>query len=249
MSKMKLLVATVLMAACTSASAQFANSKGSGIASTTDTNGWNTVWVQYNPGSWNYDVKGVDDITFNSFSLGYSRAFSVTNRLPLFVEAGAGLQYYWSSEDTDIEDGTVTAKTHMLSVKVPVDLLYRFQLSNSSIAIMPYAGLNLRYNMSGKAKYEYSESDDDDFFNAPSLASSGFDADDDEDESDESDLFDKKDMGSDGVWKHFQIGWHVGVKAQFGKNFMAGVGYGSDFSELAKKMKSGEWTIQLGYTF
>ena len=103
--------------------------------------------------------------------------------------------------------------------------------------------------MSGKEKDEYSASDDDDFFNAPSLAYDGFDADDDEDESDELDLFDKKDMGSDGVWKHFQIGWHVGVKAQFGKNFMAGVGYGSDFSELAKKLKSGEWTIQLGYTF
>lgn len=249
MSKMKLLVATVLMAACTSASAQFANSKGSVGASTTDTNGWNTVWVQYNPGSWNIDVKDADDISFNSFSLGYSRAFSVTNSLPLFVEAGAGLQYYWNSEDVTDGDVTQTTKTHMLSVKIPVDLLYRFQLSNSSIAIMPYAGLNLRYNMSGKAKTSFSESfDEDDFYNAPALAYNDSDPDFDEDDEYEQDLFDKNEMDGN-PWKHFQIGWHVGVKAQFGKNFMAGVGYGSDFSELAKKLKSGEWTIQLGYTF
>ena len=246
MRSLKFLAAAAMLAACTSASAQFTNAKGGGAVSASESKGWNTVWVQYNPGTWKTDVKGMDDLSFSSFSLGYSHAFGVANTLPLYVEAGVGLQYYWNSEDYGDEDYTETVKTHVLSVKVPVDLTYKFQIANSSVSILPYVGLNLRYNLSGKMKSEYSEDDDEDYY-APKRASYSYD--DEDEESDELDLFDKKDMGKDEVWKRFQIGWHVGVKAQFGKNFMAGVGYGSDFSEITKKVKSGEWTIQLGYTF
>ena len=142
MKNLKLFAAAVMLAACTSASAQFSNAKGS--SSSVDTEGWNTVWVQYNPGSWMPDEG--DNMSFNSVSLGYSKAFSVSKSLPLFVEAGAGLQYTWSDEGSD-EDMDVN--THLLSLKIPVDLMYKFDIPNSSVSIMPYLGVNLRYNAWG----------------------------------------------------------------------------------------------------
>lgn len=234
MKSIKLLAATAMLAVCTSASAQFSNANGSSSQTVQSNEGWSTLWLQYNPTNVSVDVKGVDDKSASAISLGYSRAFGVSKSIPLFVEAGAGLQYTWTDEGSE---DNLDVNTKLLSIKIPVDLMYKFQIPNSSVAIMPYAGLNLRFNVWGEQKWEYISDDD---------YSDYYDSD---DEKTTFDLFDKKDMGKDEVWNRFQIGWRAGVKARFGKSFMIGAGYGSDFSELYKKAKIGEWTLQLGYTF
>ncbi len=135
---MKLFAAAAMLAACTTASAQFSNAKGG--SSESSASGWSTVWVQYNPTTVSADGGGSSSAT--GFSAGYSRAFSVSKSIPLYVEGGAGLQYTWASEDG--------VDTKWLSVKIPVDVTYKFQIPNSSIAILPYAGLNFRVNVWGE---------------------------------------------------------------------------------------------------
>lgn len=246
MKKIKLFVAAAILAVSTTTSAQFMNTAKNSSASTVSTEGWGTFYVQWNPSSISVDAKGADDQSFTGLSVGYNQAFGIAKNTPLFLEVGAALQYSFYKEDGDvivyeydeyedeiyydIVDGE--EKFNMFSVKVPVNLLYKFQIPNSSVALVPFAGATLRYNLSGKRKVSATEEEFEDVEDA------------------EYDLFDKKDMGSkDATWKRFQLGWQVGVNAHFGENFLLGVSYGSDFSEICKKTKIKTTSITLGYRF
>lgn len=228
MRKIKFLAMVALLAVTTSASAQFTNSTGgksSSLSNVSNTDGWSTLWVEWNPSTLKIDAKGADDISFTGLSVGYSKAFSVAPSL--FLEAGLGVQYSFYTDD---DDDDLEIKTNLISAKVPVNLMYAFQIPNSSVALIPFVGANLRFNISGTQKLEYDDgyySDDEDF-----------------------NLFDKKDMGSsDATWKRFQIGYQIGVKARFTESFLVGLSYGSDLSEIVKKTKVSTTSITLGYTF
>ena len=215
MKCIKTFAVTVLLTVSASAFAQFTNSGSGSSASMSDQKGWSTFYVEWNPSS--FRPSHGDGESFTGFSVGYNHATSISSTIPLFVETGVGVQYsYWSSDD-DMD-------MSLLSAKVPIQLLYAWQLPNSSVTLIPHAGLNLRFNILGKASYEDWEED--------------------------INLFDKDDMGSsDATWKRFQIGWQIGVKARFNKGFMIGVSYGTDFSEICKKVKIGTTSITLGCTF
>lgn len=223
MKAIKIFAVAALVAVSTSASAQFSNGPSK---STSGAEGWSSLWVEWNPSTWNYDVKNADDESFNAFSVGYSQAFNVAPGTPLFLEAGLGVQYSFKTlEDEDdyyyyYDDEDL--KYNGFSVRIPVNLIYKFDLPNSSVSLMPFVGVNARYNLSGKLSY-----------------------------GDESrDLFDKKDMGSEkATWNRFQLGWNIGVKARLGGSFIAGVSYGKDFSEIAKKTKISTTTVSIGYAF
>ena len=208
----KSIVVTVLLTVSASAFAQFTNSGSGSSMSASNQEGWSTFYVEWNPSS--FQQKHYDDESFTGFSVGYNRATCVSGTVPLFVETGLGVQYsYWSGVG-DIK---------LLSAKVPVELLYAWQLPNTSVTLIPHAGLNLRFNILGTLSFE----------------------------GDDLNLFDKDDMdynGSD-VWKRFQVGWQIGVKARFNKGFMIGASYGTDFSEIVKNVKVATTSITLGYTF
>lgn len=229
--RIKNIFATAILAAvCTSASAQFASST-SGATATNDvsTDGWSSVYVQYNPSTLAAD-KG-DDFDFTGLTIGFSKAFSISQSKPLFLEAGAVLQYSWYSEDVEYyyeddyyyEEFDASEKINLFTLKVPVNLTYVFNLPNSGISIAPYAGINFRYNISGKYKIE--------------------------DEDEDLNIFDEDDMGhKDATWKRFQIGWQIGVNVNFQKAYL-GVSYGSDFTEIVKDCKMKTTSITLGYKF
>ena len=265
MKCIKFFAVAALMIIATSASAQFTNTstKSSSSSSSVSTDGWSTFWVEWNPLSIKHNEKNADDESATAFSIGYSQAFSVSANLPLFVEAGLGVQYSFNSKDISEEldydfgdDMDPQLKTNLFSAKIPINLIYAFQIPNSSVSIMPYVGANLRYNISGKNKLEMNLSDDwidylEDSYGKKwekeelvhrdtGLPLAGYDH----------NVFDKKDMGSSSAtWNRFQLGWNIGVKARFGENFLVGLSYGKDFSELAKKTKIATTSITLGYTF
>lgn len=247
MKRIKFFAVAAMLAISSGAYAQFTNTSSSSSSTSVNTDGWSTIWVEYNPVKIKFDAKGVDDESATGLSFGYSQAFSITQGTPLFLELGLGVQYTFNTNDDDIyiyeydDDGDIVdyekvddgeLKTTLFSAKIPVNLIYAFQIPNSSVRIMPFVGANLRYNLSGKRKYS-------------------FDGDEDWDDDDlEFDVFDKKDMGSSkATWNRFQLGWNIGVKARFGENFLVGLSYGNDFSELAKKTKIQTTSITLGYTF
>lgn len=227
MKKVKFLAVFALLLVCATSYAQFANSS-SASSSTSSAEEWSTFWVEWNPSS--FEPSKGDGQSFTGISAGYSKSFGVSSNLPLFVEGGLGLQYSFYSEDYSDDDFDMTEKVAMFSIKVPVNLVYRYNLPNSNISLCPFAGVTLRYNLSGKLKYEFEDEE--------------------EDEDYDFNLFDKDDMGSkDETWKRFQIGWQIGAKAIFNNKVSLAVSYGSDFSEIVKKTKVKTTTISLGFVF
>ena len=235
MKKIRLMAVLTLLSVCAGAFAQFTNSSSSSINSN-NTDGWSSLWIQYNPSTFKYDIEDADNEDFTGISIGYSKAFSISQNTPLFIEAGLGLQYSFYDDDvvlTAVDDDDYyyvegDGKISVFSVKIPLNLIYKFDIENSNISLLPFAGLNLRYNLSGKLKVEQ----------------------DDYDYEEDYDLFDKKDMGSkDATWKRFQIGWQIGLNAHIGQNFILGASYGQDFSEIAKKCKISTISVNVGYKF
>ena len=228
---------------------------------------FSSVYLQYNfesekvkAGSHSESESG------NSVSGGYNYAFPVSGTLPLYVEAGIAAKYVWKDKNGQ--------KFNMLSAKVPVNLLYSYPV-NESFAIEPYAGLYLRGNIFGKVKYDSSYDDDDDWGgyddddydwgddddydwgdddwsrqgNSRALAAS-------DDDSKSLDIFSKDDMG-DAACKRIQLGMQVGVRARINNQFLIGVGYSMDLTNISKYSMFGtdvttkfhSFDITLGYCF
>lgn len=151
-------------------------------------------------------------------------------------------------KDLDEDKVDPEQKYNMLSLKVPVSIMYDWKINNSNVHIAPFAGITMRYNIFGNKKMEYNFNSD---YKKKLIEEYGGKRDFEEEFSEKSlDLFDKKDMGSkDATWNRFQFGWQLGVNARFNDKFLIGASYGSDFSEICKKAKISAWSIQLGYTF
>ena len=226
MKNLKSLLTAIVLAASASASAQFTNS---GSTASGGSGGWSTFNVQYNSGKLLYDVSGAKDQSFTAFTLEYTNALSVSQSIPLFVEWGVGLQYGFFSESEDEGEGGWEQNFSMLSVPIPVNLVYDFQIPNSTVSIDPYVGLKLRGIILAQTKEEesYRGRSNSETFN----------------------YFDKDDVGDDNTWKRIQIGWQIGVNARFNNKYMVGLSYGSDLSEVAKKTKIGQFSVKLGLVF
>lgn len=187
----------------------------------------------------------------NGLSVGFNKAVPVIPSVPLFFEVGAGLTYalgklYEEEDEYDCRsyyyekfnssyyeiscggEFSMTQKivSQHLMVNIPVNLMCKFQSSNSSITLEPYVGLNVKAHILGQLKYklEYDACCDE---IEDILEEVG-------EELEESDLnyFDKDDVGGKKyVAKRVNVGWQIGANVDFGKAFV-GVSYGSDFGEF-----------------
>lgn len=265
----KLFLSICLLATSMMASAQFVASNGGGSLGsstrTADASDYSSFYVQYNSFEVGDFIDVLDDMDAESekltgFTVGGNRAFSITPSLPLFIEIGAGLTYAWAKiydeEETeecyycgdDFSMGFKESSQHLM-VNIPVNLMYKFQVSNSSITLEPYVGLNVKGHLIGQMKGKYTfetccddmEDEIDDYL----------------DEIDEDDMvanyFDKDDMGGKKyVAKRMNIGWQIGANVDFGKTFV-GISYGSDFGKFME-VEDEDWTfsatnITVGFRF
>lgn len=259
MKAIKIYLSVCLLAVATTASAQFANSNASSSSTSSrsiDTDGWDRISVSFNPMKMVYDAEGADDISFTGFSLGYTKGFSIAKQIPLFIEAGINATYAFNTQDSEDNDGLehlkdqgydMELKTTLFSLNIPVNLAYKFSLTNSDLSIVPYLGVNFRGNIIGKSKYKLADGLGEDF---PYDSEKEFWEDFEEEFSkQDTNNFDKKETGSkDATWKRFQMGWQIGVGLNY-KQLYVGVGYGKDFTELCKKTKIATTSITLGYNF
>lgn len=221
------------------ASAQFSNS-GSSKAAISDNSDWSTIYVEWNPSNanipknndffWDNKVDG----KFNGYSLGYSRSISLTPSIPIFLELGLTGQFLhksWINSD----DGQF--KISAISVKIPINALYKIDIPNSPVSLIPFAGINVRVNVWGQGKWteEYDDNDDTD------------------ESSFTFNVFDKTEMEwldyKNSTGKRVQVGWQVGLKGRFAKKIIIGGSYGSDFNAIFKDLKVHTVTILLGYSF
>lgn len=246
MKTIKLYLSVCLLVAATTASAQFANSNvvsSPTNSRSTDTNGWNRISVSYNPMKMIVDTKGGDDLSLTGFSLGYTKGFSIAKEFPLFMEIGINGLYASHTEDENIEvDGyEAERKSTLFSLNIPVNLTYRFSFPNSHVSIVPYLGINFKGNIIGKTKYNLTEELGEDYSEKEFWEKT--------EDKQEANMFDKKEAGGkDSQWKRFQMGWQIGIGLNYNQLYV-GIGYGKDFTELCKKVKTSTTSITLGYNF
>lgn len=187
-----------------------------------------SFYVQYNPMTYKIDYSGADDQNFNGFTIGYNHTVASFEGSNLSLEVGGALLYSRWSDSEEHEKFDEDVSVNLWALKVPASLVYDWKVSDA-VSIKPYAGLNLRFNISAKEKWE---------------ATSEYDM---YNEKDDVNLMDKKDMGSkDDTWGRVQFGWHIGTNVEFNNKWFLGVSYGSDFTEVCKKCKFSTVSITLG---
>ena len=161
-----------------------------------DNDAFGLFYAQYNAASQHMTITGhdSDNESLNGITLGYSY-FIPLGDMPLFVSPGAAVQYFFKSKNG--------IKTNMISLKVPVNLMYSLQVSDA-FRIEPYAGIYGRINIWGQMK---------------------------DDDGDSVNIFDDSDMG-DAAAKRFQLGWNAGVNFRITEAFTIGAGYFMDILKL-----------------
>lgn len=139
----KLLFVISLMLITFTASAQRTSSSSSSnvYRSSSSFEGVSSFYIQY-------DAVSLDDISLNGIGIGFTHSWGISSSAPLYIQSGVGFQYAFGSEyDVDY---------NMYSVAIPVNLGYQFQISDG-FALAPYLGINARYYLGGKAKYDGDE--------------------------------------------------------------------------------------------
>ena len=240
MKNLKLALLAAFAGLVTAASAQPVDASGSDTPASdhsphtqaVKTTGWNRIFYSYNPSKIAYDASNTTDDDLKGISVGYLRGFSLTRKAPLYMEMGAAFQYrftesYAGSSDTTYDEElgyasvSYSARVHMMSVNVPINLLYRFNI-NDQLSISPYFGLDFRYNVACKIKVKmrnfYGEYGEYERVNASKSFS----------------LFDKEFMDQMGVepFNRFQPGFHAGIGLDYRMLHLA-VDLGKDFDELS----------------
>lgn len=151
--KVKSILAVVMLAVATTASAQFIEQgKNSSTAGSVEKS-YSSVYAEYNMNTLSISGEGASasQSGWNGFSVGWNQGTNISEGTPLYLEYGLAFQYLSKS---DKEDG-VKESINLGTAKIPVNLAYRFALPNSKISITPYAGLNAKFHIWGNVKESY----------------------------------------------------------------------------------------------
>lgn len=200
----------------------------------------NEIYIQYNP--INNLVKatggGGHDYTdkYNGFSIGYHRYFEFYS--DLYAVTGLGITYAASNSTTDAGAGITLISNHkLMSVKLPVNILYRYNVPGTELNIEPFAGLQVKCNVLGTLEMDFT----------------GFDS-----QQSKSDfLFYLRTLGIDigtsdllasKAWKRFQLAWQGGFNVTY-HSFLAGFSIGTDIIKIEKDNHITTVAISLGYRF
>lgn len=228
-----------------------------------DNKDYNRIGISYNNTHYGYnDAYGKDhsenNFGLNGIGIDYIHGFSVSQNIPLYVEAGLNLDFNFGTKDWGKDydsDGDWTQykdKWSNINMQIPVNVAWKFA-AGEDFAIMPYLGINFKIHFDTKYKEQVE-------------ASEAYDQKSVEEWNDRHDwisVFDDGDdaMGSkDYTWNRFQMGWQIGVGFQY-KPLYLGVQYGTDFipayshkftyngdSETAK-ISTGNLKVTLAYCF
>ena len=201
MKKLRFLALAAMAAFAVSVSAQvtygndYQYKPSSGTLYGADNESFGLFYAQYNLTTEHMTVTNHDseNTSLNGVTLGYSH-FIPLGDIPLFLSLGAAAQWFFKNKDEH--------KTNMISAKIPVNLMYSFQVSDN-FRIEPYAGIYGRINIWGQEKY-----------------------------GDKSlNILSSDDLG-DLACKRFQLGWNAGVQFRITEAFTIGAGYFMDLMKL-----------------
>lgn len=170
----------------------------------------------------------------DAVSLGFLKSAQVVNTLPLHLEYGANLQYMFGRDESSLLGVKTTYNASNVALNVPLHT--SLNLSLGKVAIIPYAGVNLRLNLWGEQITETKIGN--------TLATN---------ELDLYDTSDKEGAAGDAAWERFQAGLSYGVALRFGaitlsagitSDLMPLVDRGEELNAMAE-LKS----VSLGFAF
>lgn len=208
------------------ASAQFVNQGGSGRSAAPSSAEveavFNTFDFTYSP--FNLKAEGGGESAtqeMNALSLNWAQARALTTAYPVYLQYGVGLQYAWKT-DSDSEDYHSYKETmSFLTAKIPVNLMYCFNVPQTNVALMPYVGLNLQGHILGQTNWKETY--------------------DGESESGKVNYFSDEDM-EDNTYNRIVLGWQIGAKVAFNKYFV-GIAYEGPVTNLFKYDGDGDYKI------
>mgnify|MGYP003294144363 CR=1 FL=1 len=167
-------------------------------------------------------------------SLGVLKSAQIVNALPLHLEYGANLQYMFGRDESSLLGVKTTYNASNVALNVPLHA--SLNLSLGKVAIIPYAGVNLRVNLWGEQITETKIGN--------TLATN---------ELDLYDTSDKEGAAGDAAWERFQAGLSYGVALRLGaitlsagitSDLMPLVDRGEELNAMAE-LKS----VSLGFAF
>ena len=211
MKNFKLFLAACLLGLATAANAQFSDSSAASVSENNDA--WDGIRVSYNLFAVE-DDSNIDYDKIGAFEIGYVKAFSISSTMPLFLETGASL--LWAKGDL-FDDQGLKLSMDMMSINIPVNLAYKFDIKEG-MSFVPYAGLFLRYNLSGETEASQ-------YGNKVT-----------------SDMFDEDEGDGDRI----QYGLQIGARLDFNK-FNVGVSYGFDINEIMDDTKTNKIAFTVGF--
>lgn len=226
------LTAAALFFTCATASAQFVNSSKGHASSASAEDIFNTFDVTYSPVTMNteYDNESTSE-DLKAVSLNWTQARVLSANMPLYVQYGLGVQYAWKTDSEKDDDYSYKSTFSFLTAKIPVNLLYNFSVPNTSVALMPFVGLNLQGHILGQNVYKETY--------------------DGETETRKYNYFDKEDM-NDEPFSRVTVGWQIGAKVAFNK-YLVGIAYEGPVTNLYKegelKINTNQINISLGIKF
>lgn len=217
MKNLKLFVTAILLAITCSASAQFVNSKSTGVSQ--NESAYREPFASLNSDVDNYglltfspvfSIPYIDDDsgdTFYGIGIGYLFGINITgHKIPLFLEVGPEVNYMTRKDKADskyVDDSWY----HLLSVNTPLNVAYKLKVGDN-ITLAPFAGLTARINILAMSV------DDEETYNA----------------------FD------DGNAKRFQLGFNAGFGAYFNR-FYVGYRYNHDLTAFEKNDYSSKYDL------
>ncbi len=106
----------------------------------------------YNRAGLSYDLEmmsgGGDSESLNGFGLSYTHGFSVSPKLPMYVETGLKMYMGFYGDKIGGADVNLTK----LTFAIPVNFTYKFPFAANKMSISPYVGLNFKLNALAKMK-------------------------------------------------------------------------------------------------
>lgn len=220
--KVKHIFVITAMLMSTTAFAQFTHSGGRNQSSAEE--GWNSIYASYNMLKYSQEMAGYNK-AYNGFSIGYDRAIGLTSKIPLYVEIGGAIQYAGQKVNEEDDESNAKTTSNLLSVKVPVSILYRWNVANSNWSIIPKAGFDGRFNVLGKGTYTASDhSHKFTTTNRYNMFKEGENG---------KDVYNGLNASGDKC-SRFQVGWHVGANVEY-KSLLLGITYGADMNAFCKE--------------
>lgn len=147
MKNFKSLLAAVLIAVSSSASAQFIQN-GNKNNSNSYNAGWNEFTFDLGYGNSYYTEDGDYNEDIGLFAFNYAHGIHLTRTNGLTLRPSVGVLVGYLSEDDYYYNKDMT--TVFVSLTPKVDFGYHFIFPNSSISIFPYIGLTTRINTWGQ---------------------------------------------------------------------------------------------------